>query len=105
LLIVSDDEYVFLTANVLPIVDSAAEVSIVFRYATGTELNEDIEPDGSLIALAPAPRADLDPNLDTTWKPLSEILAAFGAGDFDEETGTAVTLYAARTAGLGAETA
>ena len=101
LLIASEDEHVFLTAGVLPVVDSAAELAIVFRYATGQELQEVVEPDGSLIVLAPSARTEMDETIDASWVPVSDILAAFGRGEFDDETGTAVTLYAARAAGLG----
>lgn len=102
LLIVSDDEHVFLTANVLPVVSSAEELAVVFHYATGTDLRESVvADDDSLIVLAPSARAQLDEDLNATWVPVSDVLAAFGRGDFDEETGTAVTLYAARAAGLG----
>lgn len=102
LLIVSDDEHVFLTANVLPVVSSAEELAVVFHYATGTDLQESVvADDDSLIVLAPSARAQLDEDLNVAWLPVSDVLAAFGRDDFDEETGTAVTLYAARAAGLG----
>lgn len=100
LLIVSDDEHVFLTAGVLPVVESAEELAIVFNYATGQDLQETVEPDDALIVLAPASKAEMDEAIDAGWLPVSDILTAFGQGEFDEETGTAVTLYAARSAGL-----
>ncbi len=103
LLVVSADDHVFLTAGVLPVVDSASEIAVVFKYATGTELKETIEPDDALIVIAPSARGEMDASIDASWVPVQAILNAFGNGEFDEETGTAVTLYVARTVGLGTE--
>lgn len=99
LLIVSEDEFVFLTAGVLPPVATQQELEILFRFATGKDLEDPPQPDDELIILAPSARADIPDDIDAQWVPIAEVLSAFGSGgEFDEETGTAVTRYAAYVA-------
>lgn len=96
LLIVSHDERVFLTAGVLPPVETQQELEVIFRFATGRDLEDPPQPDDELIVLAPADRAALPSDIDAEWVPMSDVLTKFGSGEpFDEETGTAVTRYAA----------
>lgn len=94
LLIVSEDDHVFLLNDALPMAENRRQVSAVLRYATG--LNVDApKPDGGLLVFAGTPRVDQELG---SWMAVESILAAVAAGDFDDESGSAVVMFAARRA-------
>lgn len=94
MLIVSEDEHVFLLNEALPMAENREQVAAVLRYATGLVV-EPPKPDGGLLVFAGSPRVEQELG---SWMHVEQILAAVAAGDFDDESGAAVVMFATRRA-------